>query len=169
MAAPLPPPLHIGLPDLTATQRLASRLAVHLATEANPPAVLLSGPMGAGKTTFCAALVAALPGGERADVASPSFNLANHYPTIPPVLHVDLYRLSEEGVFDFEELEEALDDGFALVLIEWGEFLPAHLLPLDRLALNLGLTGGVHTLEVHAHGESAHRAVGALARTAHIT
>ena len=53
--------------------------------------------LGGGKTTLARGFVAALPGGETAEVASPSFTLCNVYPTRPEVLHADLYRLSENA------------------------------------------------------------------------
>jgi tRNA threonylcarbamoyladenosine biosynthesis protein TsaE len=74
--------------------------------------VLLRGDLGSGKTTFVRGLVAALPGGEEAEVASPSFNLVNVYPTRPEVVHMDLYRLrgGEAGEL-FEEYAEAAPPG----------------------------------------------------------
>lgn len=81
--------------------------------------VLLDGPLGAGKTTFVAALVRAL--GSEADVSSPSYTLMHEYPSASgPLVHVDLYRLPEN--FDVEatlDLEGALERARA-VLIEWG-------------------------------------------------
>ena len=52
----------------------------------------MEGELGAGKTTLVRGLVEALPGGQDAEVASPSFNLVNLYPTQPETAHVDLYR-----------------------------------------------------------------------------
>jgi len=55
--------------------------------------LLLSGALGAGKTTLVRGLVSALPGAELAEVSSPSFNIVNIYPTTPQVAHFDLYRV----------------------------------------------------------------------------
>ncbi len=62
--------------------------------------LLMYGNLGAGKTTMVRGLAASLPGGEQAEVASPSFNIYNLYPTRPEIAHVDLYRLEEMGSDD---------------------------------------------------------------------
>ena len=74
--------------------------------------VLLSGPLGAGKTTWVRGFLAGL-GYEKA-VRSPTFNLVQFFDTNPPVMHSDLYRLkSYEGI----GLEDYLDTH--VCLIEW--------------------------------------------------
>ncbi|WP_288907514.1 tRNA (adenosine(37)-N6)-threonylcarbamoyltransferase complex ATPase subunit type 1 TsaE [uncultured Desulfovibrio sp.] len=97
----------VTLHSLADTRRLGRLLAAGL-RELGPVALLLRGPLGSGKTTLTAALTAALPGGDLAEVGSPSFTICNYYPTTPPVLHADLYRSPGSPP---EELEEALDDG----------------------------------------------------------
>lgn len=87
--------------------------------------IFLSGPLGAGKTTLVRGLVKDLPGGDRAEVSSPSFNIVNYYPTRPECAHFDLYRL--EGFAADESLTEALGAGTMLVLVEWAQYLgPEH-------------------------------------------
>jgi tRNA threonylcarbamoyladenosine biosynthesis protein TsaE len=112
----------VELSDLAATRALARSAA-----EALPQGQLLvlSGPLGAGKTTFVAALAAAL--GSEADVTSPTYTLVHEYPTERgPVIHVDAYRLAPDV-----DLEAALDlDAYLsrarAVVVEWGErLLPA--------------------------------------------
>ena len=80
----------------------------------------------------------ALPGCENAQVASPSFNLVNHYPTHPAVAHVDLYRLAD-GCFD-ATLDDVFDPlpsaGPQAAIVEWAERLPAELCPDDRLEIH---------------------------------
>ena len=78
--------------------------------------VLLSGPLGAGKTTLARAMIKAL--GWNGHVRSPTYNLIHTYPTTPPVMHADLYRVeSALGL----GLEEFLDSH--LCLIEWPDRL----------------------------------------------
>ena len=86
----------VTLHSLADTRRLGRLLAAGL-RELGPVALLLRGPLGSGKTTLTAALTAALPGGDLAEVGSPSFTICNYYPTTPPVLHADLYRSPGSG------------------------------------------------------------------------
>ena len=98
-----------------------------------------TGEMGAGKTTFIAALCRAL--GVDADEAnSPSFAIANEYrsdTTAELIYHFDLYRL--------ESLEEVMDIGFedyldsgALCLIEWPEKV-MDILPADTVNVRINV------------------------------
>lgn len=96
------------------------------------PALYLYGDLGAGKTTLVRGLAAALPGGDQAEVASPSFTLCNEYPTCPPVFHADLYRLAPGSA-----LPEELDDAEGLLALEWPERLSAASLAPDRLDVEL--------------------------------
>ena len=92
--------------------------------------------LGGGKTTLTRGFVSALPGGENAEVASPSFTLCNIYPTRPEVLHADLYRLSE-GASMPEEMEELMEEGNALLVLEWPEFLAPQYYVEERLEVRL--------------------------------
>ncbi|HSS92568.1 MAG TPA: tRNA (adenosine(37)-N6)-threonylcarbamoyltransferase complex ATPase subunit type 1 TsaE [Candidatus Dormibacteraeota bacterium] len=79
--------------------------------------VLLTGELGAGKTTFVRGV--ARGSGSTAPVASPTFQLVRIYPGRLQLAHVDLYRLeSQDGLGDLG-LEELLDAG--AVVVEWGE------------------------------------------------
>ncbi len=104
------------LPDPAATRAFAVTVA-HTLPQGQ--LLVLTGPLGAGKTTFVAALVAAL--GSDADVTSPTYTLVHEYPTDEGVVvHVDAYRL-DPGL----DLDEALDLGAYLdraraVVVEWG-------------------------------------------------
>jgi tRNA threonylcarbamoyladenosine biosynthesis protein TsaE len=90
--------------------------------------VLLSGEMGAGKTTLVRAVAAAL--GVADHVSSPTYGLVHTYRTTAgtALYHFDLYRLQSArealdlGIFDY------LDEPGALSLVEWPERL-AELLP----------------------------------------
>ena len=74
--------------------------------------VLLSGPLGAGKTTF---VRGALEGyGFHDVVRSPTFNLIQTFDTQPPVMHADLYRLKSAIGIGLEEYFET-----HVCFIEW--------------------------------------------------
>jgi tRNA threonylcarbamoyladenosine biosynthesis protein TsaE len=101
-------------------------------------AVCLWGPLGAGKTTLARGLIRAL-GDAKEDVPSPTFTLVQFYPTARLRLaHFDLYRISRPEEAHEIGLDEALEDGAAL--IEWPERLGGHL-PADRLDVELSVIG----------------------------
>jgi tRNA threonylcarbamoyladenosine biosynthesis protein TsaE len=121
----------IALPDLAATEALAAALA-RLARSGD--AVLLDGPLGAGKSAFARAFLRAAAGDPALDVPSPTFTLVQEYETrLGPIHHFDLWRL--DGPAGLEELgwDEARD---GIVLVEWPDRL-GHLRPDGALALTL--------------------------------
>ena len=84
--------------------------------------VLFEGELGAGKTTLIRGILHGL--GWEEPVRSPTYNLFSPYATTPPVLHADLYRLTDaQGT----GIEDYLDSH--LCLIEW----PLALASLVRL------------------------------------
>ena len=102
-------------------------------------AILLAGPLGAGKTTFARAFLRAATGNPRLEVPSPSFTLVQSYDTsIGAVHHFDLWRL--EGQAGVAELgwDEARAD---VVLVEWPDRLGAEW-PADALAITLTFGAG---------------------------
>ena len=120
----------IDLPDENATAALAARLAAL----ARPGDVIaLKGELGAGKTSFARAFIRARGGDE--DVPSPTFTLVQTY-DLPggAIWHFDLYRLrAAEEAWELG-IEDAFDEGIAL--IEWPERLGV-LLPTRRLMVEL--------------------------------
>ena len=113
----------MDLPDLAATRSLARSTAAVLP---KGQLLIVSGPLGAGKTTFVAQLAAAL--GSDADVTSPTYTLVHEYPTpTGPLVHVDAYRLDASvDVAAALDLEGYLDRARAVV-VEWGDrLLAAH-------------------------------------------
>ena len=92
--------------------------------------LLLSGPLGAGKTVFVKGLATGL-GLDPAEVSSPSFTLVNSYGEGRLLLHhIDLYRLAEGASSAHAvDLEELLTDESAVVVIEWAERMGRYPLP----------------------------------------
>lgn len=96
--------------------------------------IVLSGELGSGKTTFAQGVVRGL--GASDNVVSPTFTLVREYTTGRlPVVHVDLYRLSNvQDVVDLA-LEEVSGDR-AVVLVEWGDVVE-ELIGEERLDVEL--------------------------------
>ncbi|QPH52754.1 tRNA (adenosine(37)-N6)-threonylcarbamoyltransferase complex ATPase subunit type 1 TsaE [Pontivivens ytuae] len=142
-------PLHLTLPDAEATARLAERLAGGLRAG---DTLLLSGPIGAGKSHFARALIRALTTPEQ-EVPSPTFTLVQDYATARgPLWHMDLYRLG--AVDELVELgvEDAL--GTAVCLIEWPERL-GEMTPADHVALALEPAADSEARVAHLSGYGA--------------
>lgn len=116
-------------------------MAVRLAVQLRPGDVLcLRGDLGAGKTTFTRALVAAL--GSPASVSSPTFALVHEYKGGRlPIWHVDAYRLQSADDTADIGLDEVFLTGEGLVVIEWPERIEAAL-PDDHLDIAIRDTGG---------------------------
>lgn len=134
------------LADEADTERLGRAIAAALRPG---EAVCLSGPLGAGKSTLARALVRALTTPDE-DVPSPTFTLVQFYEGARlRVAHFDLYRLSNPDEAYEIGLDEALDDGAAI--IEWPERLEGRL-PPDRLDVEIGLEGEGRSARLRPHG-----------------
>jgi tRNA threonylcarbamoyladenosine biosynthesis protein TsaE len=84
--------------------------------------VVLTGELGAGKTTFAQGLGEGL--GVRGTVTSPTFVIARVHPSLgsgPDLVHVDAYRLGGLGELDDLDLDASLED--SVTVVEWGEGL----------------------------------------------
>ena len=137
--------------DAESTRALGGRLAVLLRAG---DLVMLSGDLGAGKTTLAQGVGAAM--GVRGRVSSPTFIIARVHPALadgPDLIHVDAYRLSSLEEVDALDLDSSMDD--SVTLVEWGQD-KVEALSADRLEITIarprgGLVGG----GAEAPGESS--------------
>lgn len=121
-------PAALVVPDADAMRDLGRRLAGLLRAG---DLLVLTGGLGAGKTTFTQGLGAGL--GVRGDVTSPTFVIARVHPSTvggPELVHVDAYRLGGAAELDDLDLDTSLED--AVTVVEWGAGL-AEQLADDRL------------------------------------
>lgn len=124
------------------TQALAAALAKLLRAG---DLIILSGGLGAGKTTFTQGLGRGL--GVREGIISPTFVLVRIHPNLPDgpnpggpdLVHVDAYRLAGPGEIDDIDLENTLDS--SVTVVEWGTDRVEHL-AVDRLDIELVRAGG---------------------------
>ena len=151
------------LPDEAATLALGRFLARVLADPAGRAALLLRGGLGSGKTTLVRGLAEALPGGGEAEVASPSFNIVNVYPTRPETYHLDLYRIPHGDPAVEEHLEAAIL-AEAIVAVEWAEYLPGAIRPADRLEIEWLPAATGRRCRIAAAGDRGRTALAALLR-----
>src|SRR5215472_3353766 len=124
-------PPAITVPTAAAMRGLGRRLAGLLRAG---DLVLLTGPLGAGKTTLVQGLGEALR--VRGRVTSPTFVIARVHPSLadgPALMHVDAYRLG--GMAEVDDLD--LDLAGSVTVVEWGEGL-AEGLSADRLEITIG-------------------------------
>jgi N-acetylmuramate 1-kinase len=148
-----------GAPGFTlalASEEATRRLAADVANMLEPgDFIALSGDLGAGKTTFVRALIAALTDDAAIEVPSPTFTLVQTY-ELPrfTIVHADLYRLG--GASELAEL--GLDDiPGAVVVMEWPD-RAGSALPDDRIDIAFTLSNPHYGLErriVHMAGHGA--------------
>ena len=120
---PVPLDTQLELPDTADTEALGERLAADLRAG---DLVVLSGPLGAGKTALVRGLARGL--GVAGPVTSPTFVIAREHRPLPggagvPLVHVDAYRLGTAGdvAAELDDLDLDTDLAGAVVAVEWGE------------------------------------------------
>jgi tRNA threonylcarbamoyladenosine biosynthesis protein TsaE len=122
----------VVLPDADATRAFGRALAGVLRAG---DLVILTGDLGAGKTTLTQGIGAGL--GVRGQVASPTFIVAREHPSLvggPALVHVDAYRLGSLDEVDALDLDSSLEE--SVTVVEWGSGL-VEALAGDRLELVL--------------------------------
>ncbi len=138
----------VSVPDADAMQGLGRALAGLLRAG---DLVVLTGPLGAGKTTLTQGLGDGL--GVRGPVTSPTFVIAREHPSLrggPGLVHVDAYRVGDDLEVDDLDLDTSLDE--SVTVVEWGEGKVEGLSP-DRLELHVDwATDGSDSRTVAVHG-----------------
>lgn len=151
------------LPTRRATVGLAKLLARELVVG---DLVLLSGPLGSGKTFVSRAICRALGVPREIPVRSPTFGLVHELAARVPILHADLYRLG--GCDEVEQLGLRDRRADALMLVEWGDAYAAELGGsalrvalewtaqgrLARITADDSARPGLHALAARLHGDS---------------
>ncbi len=89
--------------------------------------VLLSGPMGVGKTEFVRALVSSFRG---ENITSPSFAIHNNYSAGDRSIdHLDLYRIEGDDDLESTGFWDLFSQPSGLIILEWSEKIDSNLLP----------------------------------------
>lgn len=130
--------------------------------------VMLSGGLGAGKTTLTQGIGVGM--GVRGRVASPTFIVARVHPSLrggPDLIHADAYRITDFGDLETLDLDSSLDE--AVTVVEWGEGKTEAMSP-ERLVIDVRraeggqacrdghvidleyMDDGMRSIVLHAHG-----------------
>jgi len=110
--------------------------------------VLISGPLGAGKTVLAQGIGKGLGIG---DITSPTFVISRTHKAVLPMIHVDAYRLidTENPNLYLDDLD--LDTENSVTVVEWGGAESARLNE-DRLEISIDRTNEIRQVEIKAIG-----------------
>jgi tRNA threonylcarbamoyl adenosine modification protein YjeE len=143
----------IALVNETATAHLMADLALLVGPG---DVITLSGDLGAGKTAAARAMIRYLAADPELEVPSPTFTLAQSYDLPYPIVHADLYRISDPG--ELEEIGLSPLPEATLALIEWPE-RAGEALPEDRIDIAFShrsaLGSNARAAEITGHGKAA--------------
>ena len=148
-------PVRLELPTVEDTLEFGTRLAGLLRAG---DLVVLSGELGAGKTTLAQGIGAGL--GVRGTVTSPTFVIQRVHPSLdsgPPLVHVDAYRLGDTIEFDDLDIDASVEE--SVTLVEWGTGIAEGLteqrleIRLDRAAASVAASDvDPRVVTVRPHG-----------------
>lgn len=125
----------IELPSLSHTESFGKELG----QKAQPGDIItLEGDLGAGKTTLTQFIGHGLEVPDSCYITSPTFSLLHEYPGRLPLYHFDLYRVSEEEIFELGFEDYFYGNG--LTVIEWPDRLGS-MMPENRLRIQLKFSG----------------------------
>lgn len=149
--------MNLFLADEHATETFAKQVLAALPETLGGWTLLLSGELGAGKSTFARAMIRAA--GHQGAIPSPTYTLVEPYKVARGnIYHVDLYRVSDEEELRYLGWNE-MDDGFRLV--EWPGRAPGLRDEAD-LALALAYDGDCRVAELTSLSERGQQLVEAL-------
>ena len=137
----------IEIPTADAMRDLGRRLAAELCAG---DLLVLTGPLGAGKTTLVQGIGEGL--GVRGPITSPTFVIARVHPSLtggPALVHADAYRLG--GVAEIDDLDLDATTASSVTAVEWGEGL-AEGLSDDRLEIAIDLQGDTRSVRLTGIG-----------------
>ena len=137
----------IDVPTAEAMRDLGRRLAAELRAG---DLLVLSGPLGAGKTTLVQGIGEGL--GVRGPITSPTFVIARVHPSLrrgPALVHADAYRLG--GAAEIDDLDLDSSTASSVTAVEWGEGL-AEGLSEDRLEIAIEISGDRRTVRLTGIG-----------------
>jgi len=128
-----------------------SAVAADIAPMLRPGSILaLSGPLGAGKTTFVQALAAML--GASRNPKSPTFTMLRTYVVdyhgVTRLLHLDAYRIENEADLLPLDLDEELLESGTILIIEWPEKMPGWLAKHPHQTLEIKIDGEGRRAEI---------------------
>jgi tRNA threonylcarbamoyladenosine biosynthesis protein TsaE len=137
--------LKTSVRSIAGTRKVARALAERLGPG---DVVVLVGELGAGKTTFVQGLADGLGVPRLREVVSPTYTLVNeHLGGRVPLVHLDLYRLTDAESAHALGLAEQLARTDAVIAVEWGEKFP-ELLPRRLHRVTLRGLGKAREIEV---------------------